>query len=181
MRRVIPYVIGAAVVVLILYAFQPGTPVGAGQTAPDVLLRLIEGGEQKSLASYRGDVIVLDFWATWCAPCRFTMPKLNEFYKRYKHQGVTVIGVAVDIDDYNKVVQSAREMGITYPIAADTSGEAKQYYHIRNLPTLFVIDKDGVIVLRLEGYDPQNSEKQLEEAVKRAIAKPAKPVVQHRR
>lgn len=108
------------------------------------------------------------------------MPKMEAFYQRYKDKGVSVIGVAVDIDDYNKVVQFAKETGVTYPIAADTNGEAKQYYQIRNLPTLFVIDKDGVIALRLEGYDPQNTEKQLEEAVKRALEKPAKPVVQHR-
>lgn len=181
MRRAIPYVIGVAVVALIFYAFQPGTPVGAGQTAPDVILRFTEGGEQRSLSSYHGNVVVLDFWATWCAPCRFTMPKMEEFHQRYKGHGVTVIGVAVDIDDYNKVVQFAKEVGVTYPIAADTNGEAKQYYHIRSLPTLFVIDKDGVIALRLEGYDPENTEKQLEEAVNRALEKPAKPVVQHQR
>jgi len=122
-------------------------------------------------------VVVLDFWATWCAPCRFTMPKLEEFYKRYKDTDVEVIGVAVDIDRYENVVQFVKEMGITYPIAADTSGEAKEYYQIRNLPTLFVIDRDGIIQLRLEGYDPKNTEKQLEEAVQKALERPAKPLM----
>ncbi|GIV15976.1 MAG: thiol-disulfide oxidoreductase ResA [Armatimonadota bacterium] len=181
MRRAIPYMLGVAVVVLIIYAFQPDATVSVGQTAPDVILRFTEDGDQRALGSYRGNVIVLDFWATWCAPCRYTMPKMEEFYKRYKEQGVTVIGVAVDIDDYNKVVQFAKDLGITYPIAADTNGEAKQYYQIRTLPTLFVIDKDGVIALRLEGYDPESTEKQLEEAVKRALEKPAKPLIPPRR
>ncbi|MCS6831504.1 MAG: TlpA family protein disulfide reductase [bacterium] len=181
MRRVLPYVIGVAVVALIIYALQPSKPVGAGQTAPDVVLRFTEDGLQRSLSSYHGNVLVLDFWATWCAPCRFTMPKMEEFHRRYKDKGVTVIGVAVDIDDYNKVVQFAKEVGVTYPIAADTNSEAKQYYEIRNLPTLFVVDKDGVIMLRLEGYDPKNTEKQLEDAVKRALEKPAKPIIQHQR
>ncbi|GBC94529.1 Thiol-disulfide oxidoreductase ResA [bacterium HR16] len=177
MRRLFAYAVGAVVVALILYAFLPGEPVGAGQTAPDVVLRFTEDGLQRSLSSYHGDVIVLDFWATWCAPCRYTMPRMEEFYKRYKGQEVTVIGVAVDIDDYDKVVRFAKEMGVTYPIAADTSGEAKQSYQIRNLPTLVVIDKDGVIALRLEGYDPQNTEKVLEETVRRALEKPAKPII----
>jgi len=91
---------------------------------------------------------------------------------------VTVIGVAVDVDDYNRVVQLAKEAGVTYTIAADTSGEAKQYYQPRTLPTLVVIDKDGVIALRVDGYDPRNREKLLEDAVKRALEKPAKPIVQ---
>lgn len=177
MRRLVAYAVGAIIVALILYAFLPGEPVGVGQTAPDVILRFTEDGLQRSLSSYHGDVIVLDFWATWCAPCRYTMPRMEEFHRRYKQQGVTVIGVAVDVDDYDKVVRFAKEMGVTYPIAADTSGEAKQYYQIRSLPTLFVIDKDGVIVLRLEGYDLQNTGRQLEEAVKHAIEKPARPIV----
>ena len=177
MRRFAPYVMGALIVALIFYAFLPGEKVGAGKTAPDVVLRFTEDGLQRSLSSYRGDVIVLDFWATWCAPCRDTMPKMEEFYRRYKQQGVTVIGVAVDIDDYDKVVRFAKEMGVTYPIAADTSGEAKQYYQIGSLPTLFVIDKDGVIVLRLEGYDPQRFQRVIEETVQRALEKPAKPII----
>ncbi|GIV21562.1 MAG: hypothetical protein KatS3mg023_3313 [Armatimonadota bacterium] len=176
MRRAIPYVLGAVVVALIFYAFQPSAP-GTGQTAPDVVLRFTTGGEQRSLSSYRGNVLVLDFWATSCAPCRRTMPRIEEFYQRYKGQGVTVIGVAVDIDDYNRVTQFAKEAGVTYAIAADTSGEAKQAYYLRTLPTLVVIDKDGVIVLRLDGYDPQSSEKLLEGAVKRALEKPAKPIM----
>jgi peroxiredoxin len=164
------------VVALIFYAFQPNAP-SAGQTAPDVILRFTEGGEQRSLSSYRGNVLVLDFWATSCAPCRHTMPRIEEFHRRYKGQGVTVIGVAVDIDDYNRVTQFAKEAGVTYAIAADSSGEAKQAYHLRTLPTLVVIDKDGVIALRLDGYDSQSSEKLLEGAVKRALEKPAKPVI----
>lgn len=181
MRRAVPYLLGAVVVALILYAFMPGSPVSVGQTAPDIILRFTEGGEQRSLSSYHGNVVVLDFWATSCAPCRDTMPRMEEFHKRYQGQGVNVIGVAVDVDDYDKVVQLAKELGVTYPIAADTAGEAKQYYQIRSLPTLVVIDKDGVIALRLEGYDPANTRKQLEDAVKRALEKPAKPVVQQSR
>jgi peroxiredoxin len=180
MRKVLPYVILVVVVGLVLYAFREGEPIGAGKTAPDVILRMLEGGEQKALSSYQRRVVVLDFWATWCAPCRFTMPKLEEFYRRYKEAGVEVIGVAVDVESYDAVRQFVKEAGITYPIAMDTSGEAKQYYQIRNLPTLFVIDKDGIIQLRLEGYDPQNTEKQLEEAVRKALERPAKPLMTQR-
>lgn len=176
MRRAIPYVLGAVVVALIFYAFQPSAP-GTGQTAPDVVLRFTTGGEQRSLSSYRGNVLVLVFWATSHAPSRHTLTSMEEFHRRYKEQGVTTIGVAVDIDDYNRVVHFAQETGVTYAIAADTSGEAKQAYYLRTLPTLVVIDKDGVIALRLDGYDPQGSENLLEDAVKRALEKPAKPIM----
>ncbi len=177
MRRAIPVVLGAVVVALIFYAFQPGAPT-AGQTAPDVVLRFTEGGEQRALSSYHGEVLVLDFWATSCAPCRNTMLQMEEFHRKHKGQGVTVIGVAVDVDDYNRVVQAAREAGVTYAIAVDTSREAKQYYQPRTLPTLVVIDKDGVIALRVDGYDPQSVQKPLEDAVRRALEKPAKPIIQ---
>lgn len=177
MRRALPYLILVAVVSLIIYAFQPADTLREGQTAPDVVLRFTEDGLQRSLSSYRGEVLVLDFWSTGCAPCRSSMPQIEQFHQRYRGKGVAVIGVAVDVEDYNRVVQFAKEVGVTYPIAADTSMEAEQYYQIRHLPTLVVIDKDGVIVMKREDYDPQSILKPLEEAVQRALEKPAKPVV----
>lgn len=177
MRRALPYLILVAVVSLIIYAFQPADTLREGQTAPDVVLRFTEDGLQRSLSSYRGEVLVLDFWSTGCAPCRSSMPQIEQFHQRYRGKGVAVIGVAVDVEDYNRVVQFAKEVGVTYPIAADTSMEAEQYYQIRQLPTLVVIDKDGVIVMKREDYDPQNILNPLEEAVQRALEKPAKPVV----
>lgn len=169
MRRAIVYVAIVLVAGLIIYAFQPPKPLGAGQPAPEVQLELLNG-ERKALSDYRGKVVVLDFWATWCAPCQFTMPKLEEFYQRHKDKDVEVIGVAVDIADPNQVRDFVSSRGVTYPIAMDHRSEAKSAYQVTSLPTLLVIDRNGVIAWRMEGYDPQNTEKEMEAVVQRALA-----------
>lgn len=168
MRRALIYVAVVLVAGLIIYAFQPSQPIGEGDTAPDVLLVMTDG-EQKALSSYRGKVVVLDFWATWCAPCRFTMPKMIDFHRRHKGQNVEVIGVAVDVTSREEVEQFLKEMGVDYPIAVDSNGEAKKAFEIKSLPTLFVIGKEGNILLRMEGYDPQNTIQTLEDTVQRAL------------
>ncbi len=167
MRRTIMYVVVVLVVGLVIYAFQPAKPVGEGDEAPNVTLNLLDG-ETKALEDYKGKVVVLDFWATWCAPCRFTMPKMVEFHRRHRNDDVVVIGVAVDVTSRDEVEAFVQEMGVDYPIAVDSGALAKAAYEIKNLPTMFVVDKQGRIVLRMEGYDPQNTERLLEETVQRA-------------
>lgn len=168
MRRAIVYLAVVLAAGLIIYAFQPPKPLGEGDTAPDVLL-LMTDGEQRALSSYRGKVVVLDFWATWCAPCRFTMPKMIDFHNRHKGENVEVIGVAVDVTSREEINQFIKEMGVNYPIAVDSNGEVKKAFEIKSLPTLFVIGKEGNILLRMEGYDPQNTIQMLEDTVKRAL------------
>lgn len=168
MKRAIIYVAIVLVVGLVIYAFQPPKPLGAGQRAPDVQLEMLNG-ERKTLSDYRGKVVVLDFWATWCAPCQFTMPKLEEFYQRHQGKDVEVIGVAVDIAEPNQVRDFVSSRGVTYPIAMDLQSAAKSAYQVTSLPTILVIDRNGVIAWRMEGYDPQYTEKQMEAVVQRAL------------
>ncbi len=168
MQRAVIYVLIVLIAGLVIYAFQPPKQIGEGDSAPNITLNLLDG-ETKSLADYRGKVVVLDFWATWCAPCRFAMPKMIEFYNRHRHQNVEVIGVAVDVTSRVEIEQFVREMGVNYPIAVDSEAKAKGAYEVRSLPTLFIIDKEGNILLRLEGYDPQNTIQALEDTVKRAL------------
>jgi len=97
------------------------------------------------------------------------MPKMIQFYNRHRSQNVEVIGVAVDVSSRAEVEQFVKEMEVNYPIAVDSEAVVKGVYGIKNLPTLFVIDKKGHIVLRLEGYDPQNTMQMLEDAVQRAL------------
>ncbi|GIV16909.1 MAG: hypothetical protein KatS3mg022_2344 [Armatimonadota bacterium] len=168
MRRAVIYVVIVLIAGLVIYAFQPPKQMGEGDAAPNITLNLLDG-ETKSLADYKGKVVVLDFWATWCAPCRFTMPKMIQFHSRHRDQNVVVIGVAVDATSRAEIEQFVKEMGVNYPIAVDGDGAAKSAYQIRNLPTLFIIDKEGNILRRMEGYDPQNTIQMLEDTVQRAL------------
>lgn len=168
MRRAVIYVAIVLTAGLMIYAFQPPKQMGEGDVAPNIALSLLDG-ETKSLADYRGKVVVLDFWATWCAPCRFTMPKMIQFHNRHRDQNVVVIGVAVDVTSRAEIEQFVKEMGVNYPIAVDSGAKAKEAYQIRSLPTLFIIDKEGNILRRMEGYDPQNTIQTLEDTVKRAL------------
>lgn len=168
MRRAIIYVVAVLLVGLVIYAFQPPKRLGEGAVAPNVTLHLLNG-ETKTLQDYKGQVVVLDFWATWCAPCRFTIPKMIQFANRHRNQNIEVIGVAVDVTSPAEIEAFVKEMGVNYPIALDTEAEAKGAFQITSLPTLFVIDKEGNILVRMEGYDPQNTIQVLEETIQRAL------------
>ncbi|MER3473114.1 MAG: hypothetical protein C4335_03585 [Armatimonadota bacterium] len=168
MRRALIYIVIVLITGLVIYAFQPPKRLGEGSTAPNVTLNLLNG-ETKTLHDYKGKVVVIDFWATWCAPCRFTMPKMIQFYNRHRNENVELIGLAVDVTSPAEIEAFVKEMGVNYPIAVDSDASAKQAFQIKSLPTLFVIDKEGTILLRMEGYDPQNTIQLLEETVQRAL------------
>jgi thiol-disulfide isomerase/thioredoxin len=97
-------------------------------------------GDKVTLSALKGKVIILDFWATWCPPCRAAIPKLIELYSKYQNQGLLVLGVA--LDDKDKVIKLSQEMGINYLVLLDDKVTSKNY-EIQSIPTLFVFDKKG--------------------------------------
>jgi thiol-disulfide isomerase/thioredoxin/Tfp pilus assembly protein PilF len=114
-------------------------------------------GETVSLASLRGKVVVVDFWATWCGPCRMTMPLLQEFVER-KPEGVEFISMDVWEDDTSKVRPFLADFGYTFNVLYGNNQIASSY-EVTGIPTLVIIDKDGIIRYRHVGYDPGADQK----------------------
>jgi|HubBroStandDraft_4_1064222.scaffolds.fasta_scaffold117057_1 peroxiredoxin len=115
-------------------------------------LDVVSGSSPTALASLRGHVVLLDFWATWCAPCRVSIPKLGALQARYGAQGLKVVGISTE--DAQSVALFAERMSVPYAIAVDKNAETTRSYGVVSMPTLVVIDKRGVVRDVAVGYDP---------------------------
>lgn len=122
-----------------------------GRPAPEVgELLTVQGSVAKTMASMRGKVVVLEFWATWCQVCRFMIPKMNGWQARYGPQGTVLLGVT--LDSVSLAAQTAFQLGMDYPLASDTHGDTTQAYQAMALPSVFIIDQEGVVRDVLVGY-----------------------------
>lgn len=135
--------------------------------APDFTL-LSSTGENVRLAEQRGQVVMLNFWASWCGPCRKEMPLLEEMSKRYSTAGFVLYGVNVEEDntDAKKLI---KELGVTFPILYDTESKASSLYNVDAMPTTVVIDKKGAIRFVNRGYkagDEVKYREQIRELIK---------------
>ena len=106
-------------------------------------------GERTSLSSYRGKVVLLNFWATWCPPCRAEMPSMEALYRRFKDQGLEIL--AVDIGEDSAVQQYIQNNSFTFPVLLDGDGKVSSQYGIRAIPTTFIIDREGKIISMIRG------------------------------
>jgi peroxiredoxin len=123
--------------------------VGAPAPGFDAL-KTVQGAAPAKLADAKGKVVVLEFWATWCAVCRMLVPTMNDWHARYAAQGVTVLGVTSE--NVLLASQGATQLGMTYPLASDESGEMTRAYRALALPTVFVIDRTGTVRDVMVGY-----------------------------
>ena len=123
----------------------------AGRTrAPAFAIRTLDG-KLVRLTELRGRPVVLDFWATWCVPCRATMPQLDTLQIRYRDQGLVVLGLALDDDAPHEVRRFAGRFGIRFPMALADERVLDLYGPIRAIPTTYYIDRRGEIVRRVVG------------------------------
>ncbi len=129
-------------------------------SAPDFTLQQLNGTPLR-LSDYQGKVVLLDFWATWCAPCREEIPRFVEWQRKYGSQGLQVVGVSMD-DNLEPVQKFTREFRVNYPVALGTQELAFRYGGILGLPINIVIGRDGRIVSKHLGMeDPSLLEKEL--------------------
>jgi len=117
-----------------------------GDTAPDFVLTYPDGRQVK-LSDFRGQPVLVNFWATWCAPCRAEMPAIEAAYRRHKDRGFVVLAVNVG-ESASRVKSFVEQLGLTFPVALDSKGETALVYRVRAIPSSFFIDGNGVIVNR---------------------------------
>jgi cytochrome c biogenesis protein CcmG/thiol:disulfide interchange protein DsbE len=144
-----------AVVILCLgilsFSATHAAPLAAGHAAPPFVLK-DAGGKPISMTAYRGKVVLLNFWATWCAPCRVEMPWFEEFSKKYQTRGLAVLGVSLDDGGWKQVQPALAKLKITYPIVLGDSKVSKSYGMGDLLPVTFLIDRTGKIRIAKEGF-----------------------------
>ena len=131
----------------------------AGQEAPDFALKSA-GGSNLRLSEYRGDVVMINFWATWCGPCRQEMPLLNDLYTRYNRVGFSLLGVNID-DDSSRALEMAEELGVSFPVLFDERKEVSKLYQVEAMPVTVLVDREGKVRHVHLGYKPGYEEKYL--------------------
>lgn len=124
----------------------------AGNLAPDFDLKVLDGGgKTMKLSSLRGKAVIVDFWATYCGPCKIEMPWFVELQKKYGPDGLQIVGVAVDDAGEKAISDFTKKMGINYPILIGTEKVADQYGGLDGLPTTFFLDRSGKVIDRQLG------------------------------
>jgi peroxiredoxin len=118
--------------------------------APDFTLRTPDGRNLR-LQELRGQVVMVNFWASWCAPCRVEMPHLNKLSDKYRSSGFTLLGVNVD-DDPKNATSAAAKFGIRFPVLLDLEKQVVKLYAVASMPTTVLIDRDGRVRYVHRGY-----------------------------
>ncbi len=103
-------------------------------------------GNSTDLTQFQGKIVLLNFWATWCGPCKKEMAPMEVLYRQFKDRGLTIVAVSLDQGGVKVVRSFVQKKGLTFPVLIDTAGKAKSTYRITSLPTTFLIDQDGRII-----------------------------------
>ena len=158
------FFVAAIVAAMLFVGFHAARRAGAGgpdalnpigKIAPDFTLPSLEG-KDVTLSAYHGHAVLLNFWATWCGPCKIEMPWFVELQKEYGPQGLAIVGVAMDDASKDEIQKFAKEMGVNYTILLGKEAVGQQYGGVDVLPTTFFIDRDGKIISREFGLQSRS-------------------------
>jgi peroxiredoxin len=134
--------------IAVLPNFNPPRSKLLGTPAPDFTLPVMTGGEpgdRVKLSDMRGKAVVIDFWASWCAPCRAQAPVIEHFARQHEAKDVVVLGIATSGDDWRRAVEFVKSSGLGYTTLFDENDRVANAFKVQVLPTLVVIDRSGVI------------------------------------
>lgn len=123
-----------------------------GQPAPDFALRSWDGGNMR-LSEHSGEVVLINFWATWCGPCRQEMPLLDEIYGKYRRAGLVLFSINLDeASNLDAAREMAKTLRVSYPVLFDARKEVSRAYRASTMPLTVLIDREGVVRYVSEGY-----------------------------
>jgi cytochrome c biogenesis protein CcmG, thiol:disulfide interchange protein DsbE len=133
--------------------------VGIGTVAPDFRAAVIgQPNVYRSIADYRGDVLLINLWATWCVPCVTEMPSIQRLHERYRDRGFKVVGIAVDDPPFaDRVADFVQKHGLTFEIVHEGSGKVELDYRARGIPATYIIGRDGRIRVLRQGSSDWDS------------------------
>lgn len=132
----------------------PSGPLRVGQRPPALSLNRLSGNEPVTLAGLAGNVVILDFWATFCGPCRQVMPALDSLYQRNRGRGLSVVGMSFEPESTINAFMQRRP--VSYTVARDVGNTARRY-GVRAIPTLVVLDRQGTVRQISVGFDPADT------------------------
>src|SRR5438128_11570871 len=144
----------------------PAGPSLKGQLAPDFALQSLDG-KTVHLSDFRGKAVLLNFWATWCQPCKIEMPWFADLQKQYAPEGLQVIGVAMDEASPEDIGKFAKDLGVNYPVLVGKEEVGVAYGGVQFLPETFFLARDGKIVGKVFGL---KSKSEFEDTIKKILA-----------
>jgi thiol-disulfide isomerase/thioredoxin len=142
---------GAGIVLAIALLTAPAAPGQGKEAAPNFKLKNA-AGKAVELSKLNGKLVVVNFWATWCGPCRAEIPGMLDVYEKYRGKGLEIVGISVDQDGWDVITPFVKKLNITYPVVLGNGEVTDAYGGIDAIPTTFFVDRNGRVLQRHVGY-----------------------------